>query len=326
MFHRNTGDDSRDTWVKASEITVTLEKRDGDEGAGFAARPDAGVNPSAPPPRLAPRPQSYAQVGGAASVNALHQSAQSQYAKQEEPFLMALVDGDAARRNGLRQRLDALGHASLAFDSPKDLLAALRAGRQFGCVMVALQDDALLSQLETVLSVSRAPLLLVSLDENLAALSDIGRLLLGSGNVDVVPLSCGDREMEWRLQLLMQRKPAGQMTGDELTWGPYRFETRRRIAWFNERRVSLKPLEFELAVELFKHMNFMVTRERLYAVLWGDAPNAPKSRKLDVCVSNVRRKLELGPDGGFLLRSIYRRGYELNALAPHTQGNAQAPL
>ncbi|WP_261803692.1 helix-turn-helix domain-containing protein [Variovorax sp. PAMC26660] len=64
----------------------------------------------------------------------------------------------------------------------------------------------------------------------------------------------------------------------------------------------------------------MVTRERLYAVLWGDLPSSPKSRKLDVCVSNVRRKLGLGPDSGFLLRSIYRRGYELNEVTPQAGG------
>lgn len=266
------------------------------------------------------------QARGGTFTNALHQSAQSKYTTHDEPFLMALVDGDTARRNGLRQRLDALGHASLAFDSPEDLLATLRFGRQFGCVMVALQDDAFLSQLETVLSVSRAPLLLVSLDDNLAALSDIGMLLLGSDGVDVVPLSCGDRELEWRLQLLLQRKTAGQVVGKDLAWGPYRFETTRRVAWFNEQRVQLKPLEFALALELFRHMDLMVTRERLYAALWGDAPNAPKSRKLDVCVSNVRRKLGLGPHGGFLLRSIYRRGYVLNAVLPQTGSDAHTQL
>lgn len=307
-------------------MTQTLEKRGNGERAGFAAQPDVGVHPLAPLPRVASRPRGRAQVTGAASPNSLHQSAQAHHAKQDGPFLMALVDGDAERRNALRQRLDALGHASLAFDSPEDLLAALSVGRQFGCVMVALQGDAFQAQLETVLSAARAPLLLVTPQDSLSVLSDIGKSFLACGSVDVVPLSCSDRELEWRLQLLMQRKTALQVDGDDLVCGPYRFETRRRSAWVNERKVSLKPLEFELALEFFRHMNSMVTRERLYAVLWGDLPSSPKSRKLDVCVSNVRRKLGLGPDSGFLLRSIYRRGYELNEVTPLAGGNAQAPL
>lgn len=238
-------------------------------------------------------------------------------AKTTESFLMALVDDDVMRRNGLRQRLDALGHASLAFDSPEDLLAVLRMGRRFACVVVALQGEAFQFQLENILNMSRAPMLFVTLQDNLGALSDLGESLLASESVDAVPLSCSDRELAWRLQLLMQRTDVLQASDDDdLVWRGYCFETRRRLVWLNEQKVSLKPLEFELAIELFRHMNLMVTRERLCAILWVDSSDSAKSRKLDVCVSNIRKKLRIGPESGLLLRSVYGRGYELRATGP----------
>lgn len=251
-------------------------------------------------------------AGGAASLSTLRQPTQTYHAKNGRSFLVALVDGDAERCNVLRQRLDALGHASLAFDTLEDLLSALRAARHFGCVMVTRQGEGSQAQLEAVLSASRAPLLLVTLDDSLGVLSDIGESLLGSGGVDIVPLSCSDRELEWRLQLLLLRTNAHQADGDILVWGPYRFDTRRRLAWVNERKVSLQPLEFELALEFFRHLNTKMTRKRLYTVLWGASPSSLNSRKLDACVSNVRRKMGLESDSGYHLRSIYRYGYELN--------------
>lgn len=248
---------------------------------------------------------------------------QQQPGSAGRPFLTAVVDDDDLRRNALRQRLDRLGHASLVFDTSEDLLSALRAGREFEWMMVVLQAGSLQSHLKIMLGLSRAPLLLVTLQDSLGVLSDIEKSLLNSGRVDVVPLSCSDREIEWRFQLLMQRKTVFPLGGDDLTWGPYRFDKGRRIVWINARRVALKPLEFEIALEFFRHMNFLVTRERLYTEFWGGSFDSSKSRRLDVCVSNVRRKLDLDSDSGFFLRSVYGRGYALNEVVSQAEQTAE---
>lgn len=56
---------------------------------------------------------------------------------------------------------------------------------------------------------------------------------------------------------------------------------------------------------LFKNMGELVSRDDFLNSL-GEPPQA-KSRAIDVCAANVRRKLELREENGLVLRSIYRR-------------------
>ncbi|MDQ0015886.1 DNA-binding response OmpR family regulator [Variovorax boronicumulans] len=246
-------------------------------------------------------------------MTSLDQSRQSHAAIKEKSLFVALVDSDATQRNLLRGRLDALGCASLALDSIDDLFANLRAGKKFECIVMAISNKEFKPQLKSILIDSDVPLLLVALPEYLGALSDLKEEMASFGKMDVVLPFSSDREIEWRLEMLVHRKQAASQSVRDFVWDEYRFEIDRRQVWLEEQSVPLKPMEFHLALELFRNMNSLVTREKL-AFLWRGRPRSPGSRALDVCISNVRRKLKLVPERGLILRSIYGRGYEINSM------------
>lgn len=231
-----------------------------------------------------------------------------------ESRLIALVDSEPDRRSYLRNQLDALGHASLIFDSLNDFINHRGGARKIGCVIVAPQNEEARSQIPRMLKEFSFPFLLIADRDDFFALPLIDEPTLWLKRIDAVSSRCSSNELQWRLtSLIRQAKPAS--VGEKgFSWGIYRFDVRRRQAWIGDRKIPLKPMEFELAFALFRNINTVVARKDLYSLLWGEQPVSLTSRKLDICVSNVRRKMELNSQNGILLISIYGRGYKLNSV------------
>lgn len=233
---------------------------------------------------------------------------------REKIFLVALVDSDLSRRNYFRQQLDVLGCASLAFDSPKELMADQFDSCEFGCMIVTPQDSYMHSQMQAAMERYNSPMLLVAAQDNFPAISLLEKSFLNSNNVDVIHESCSRHELNWRLNFLRRQAANAAVSVDFFNFGIYSFDLKRRQAWVGEEKNSLRPLEFDLSLELFRNINSLLTREKLYAKLWGESVCSIKSRKLDVCISNVRKKMRIDEDEGLCLRSIYGRGYELDSM------------
>jgi DNA-binding response OmpR family regulator len=58
----------------------------------------------------------------------------------------------------------------------------------------------------------------------------------------------------------------------------------------------------------------VIAREKIIHLLWGNVP-LDGSRSLDTHISRLRRKLGLTAEAGFILQSVYGRGYRLQAIA-----------
>lgn len=235
---------------------------------------------------------------------------------KEKILLVALVDSDLSRRNYFRQQLDVLGCASLAFDSPNDLMADQFDSCEFGCMIVTPQDDYIHSQMQAAMERYNSPMLLVAARDNFPAISLLEKSFSNSNSVDVIHESCSRHELNWRLNFLKRQAANATVSADFFNFGIYSFDIKRRQVWVGEEKISLRPLEFELSLELFRNINSLLTRETLYTKLWGESVCSIKSRKLDVCVSNVKKKMRIDEDEGLCLRSIYGRGYELNSMNP----------
>lgn len=181
-------------------------------------------------------------------------------------------------------------------------------------MIVALQGDDIQSKIKAVMERYDSPMLLVTSQENYSALSLLEQSFINSKKVDVIHDSCSRHELNWRLQLLKKNAAGAAAGAGFFNYGIYSFDIKRRQAWAETEKIPLRPLEFELALELFRNINSVLTREKLYALLWDEPSSSVKSRKLDVCISNVRKKMGLEADRGFLLKSIYGTGYELSSL------------
>lgn len=72
------------------------------------------------------------------------------------------------------------------------------------------------------------------------------------------------------------------------------------------RAVELQPLEFDVLLTLLKNKNLTVSRERLLSDVWG-YEYAGETRAVDMKISNLRKKLNLGD----AIRAIPKLGYRL---------------
>ncbi len=91
----------------------------------------------------------------------------------------------------------------------------------------------------------------------------------------------------------------------------YFFERSQRRVSYGERQVVLTEKEYELARLLFGNLDRPIARNRIMHEVWGREEDA-LSRTLDVHVSWLRRKLDLGPEAQRLrLVVVHGFGYRL---------------
>ena len=234
---------------------------------------------------------------------------------------LALLDADQPRRTALCTRLHQLGHACSAFSSPSELILALGDGRRFGLLLSVLRDEASLGGLRAACLVLGIPVLMVVPGGQWGLLASKTEGLESSGTLGADVSRMADEELDWLIRALIQRastapvivKPAGAEV-----WGDYHFFEGSCWVQLDGNEISLQPRQFGLALQFFRNVGRVVERDWLWRVLWRTPAHREGNRALDACVSNVRKKLELNGEHRFLLRAVYRLGYQLIEVAPHS--------
>lgn len=221
---------------------------------------------------------------------------------------IAFVQGDSFRAMTLRRNLDRLGHTSVLYDHPAELLEVLRTDRRFDLLIFAHDDEP---DWQAISAWCRTPVLLIVREFDWTRLPDGTRAFIRAGGlVDAVAWPLSDEELTWRLHALLQRvgPPAAPPTEtDDLVWRDYRFLTGTRVVLHRGEEVRLNAREYDLALFLFRYMEQTLTRDQLWNVLCAGRT----SRVLDVRMSIVRKKLQLNGEHGLELRAVYRVGYKL---------------
>ncbi len=80
--------------------------------------------------------------------------------------------------------------------------------------------------------------------------------------------------------------------------------------------VHLTQREFDLALLLFQNLDALLTREQIRETVWGRRALGASSRTLDTHVSRLRLKLDLRPETGFVLNTVYKYGYRMEQVNP----------
>ncbi|WP_295978265.1 winged helix-turn-helix domain-containing protein [uncultured Variovorax sp.] len=233
---------------------------------------------------------------------------------------IAMVGCDEAQTRTWGQKLRLMGCAPVSFDSSADFLhAATHGTTHFDLLLVVLKDEGAWPLLTSVCQALRMPIFLVAnaLQRELLAevLSATEPDSQGPG-IDFAVLPVDDFEVELRVrealrrnETLMHPQAASALFGD------YCFVGNRKVVLHKGEEIRLKPREFELALMLFRNAGQLLEREWLLGSLWPEARVERKSRVLDCCVANIRRKLSLHKASEFVLHSVYGRGYELRHAA-----------
>jgi DNA-binding response OmpR family regulator len=94
------------------------------------------------------------------------------------------------------------------------------------------------------------------------------------------------------------------------TFGPYVFDQLQGSVGVNGVAVALTAKEFALAKMFFENQNRPISRSYILETVWNSVGDLP-TRTLDMHVSRIRAKLELSPENGFRLSTIFGYGYRL---------------
>ncbi|MGJ7525038.1 winged helix-turn-helix domain-containing protein [Variovorax sp. GB1P17] len=217
-----------------------------------------------------------------------------------------------------------MGYAPALFATAGDLLSALAAGCRFNLLVLMLRSESRPDGLLCVCGVLGIPVLLIVQNP----LSGCDLLSLNDGfvhsHIVALPASRLSTEaLDEGIQTLLQPTGIAQHAAkpDGLVWGDYRFAADGSLrVRHRSRDVRLQPRQFAFAVALFQNMGRVLTRDELLASVWGGNPNGTTARPIDVCAANLRRKLALCSENGFVLRSVYGKGYSLIAVRPLPDG------
>jgi len=143
----------------------------------------------------------------------------------------------------------------------------------------------------------------------------VAGLTAGADDYMIKPLR--GSELVARVQALL-RRAYPEAVRDQITFGPYRFETSRNEVHFSQpdgvRLALLTQKEFDLALMLFRNAGRPLSRSHIREVVWGRDIEIP-SRTMDTHISRIRSKLELRPENGFRLVPVYSYGYRLDPVA-----------
>lgn len=117
-------------------------------------------------------------------------------------------------------------------------------------------------------------------------------------------------ELAARVEALMRRvdSHAAQSHSSRIDFGCYSFDLRNGTTAVHGELVDTSPKEFELASQLFRNIDRIMSCDTLIRLLWRSDMKF-FSRGLDTYVYRLRRKLRIGRESGFRLRTVYSQGY-----------------
>jgi DNA-binding response OmpR family regulator len=130
---------------------------------------------------------------------------------------------------------------------------------------------------------------------------------LDSGADDYLVKPFEREELLARLRALLRRRPPRGSAF--LTSGDIRLNPATREVFRGERELDLTSREFELLEHMVRNERLVVSRQNLLDEVWDYHPYA-ETNTVDVFVSNLRRKLELGGEPR-VLHTVRGAGYVL---------------
>ena len=142
--------------------------------------------------------------------------------------------------------------------------------------------------------------------------ADIVRAL-DAGADDYLSKPAREAELIARINALARRTNPDS-DKELLSFGPFRIDTQQRSIRLHGDILTLTDKDFDLALFLFQNQGRLLTRDMLLERVWGLASDI-NTRTVDTHMSRLRRRLGLNPENGFRIKTIYQRGYRLEAMA-----------
>jgi two-component system, OmpR family, response regulator RegX3 len=133
--------------------------------------------------------------------------------------------------------------------------------------------------------------------------------MLNAGADDYIVKPVSEKILLARLHSVL-RRTGGDHAPSRTKWGNLEADFNAHAIYVNGARVDLTAREAALAFYFLQNIGRLLTRPHLLTMVWHNSAEVD-SRKIDVYVSILRRKLGLSPENGWRLVSIYGHGYRL---------------
>lgn len=225
---------------------------------------------------------------------------------------IAVLEDDLDQLALIRSVIVSLGYGCEAFSSGRLMLRALRRD-SFDLFLLDwsvpdLSGMEVLKWVRAKKNENHIPVLFIT---NRVEERDIVEAL-GAGADDYMCKPVRIPELLARIRALL-RRAYPSLKKDVYVVGGHKFNYSERTLDVKGERVDIKGKEFELAYILFTNIGRLLSRKYLLEAVWGIEGDV-NSRTLNTHISRLRITLNLRPDNGYRLSSVYSMGYRLESL------------
>ncbi|MDP9919083.1 DNA-binding response OmpR family regulator [Variovorax boronicumulans] len=238
----------------------------------------------------------------------------------EPPFAksVAVLDSDRSNLENSRRLLGQMGHVPVLFESAAELFAALLKGARFDLLMLALKDKVAIESWSVVCDKLGLPTILLLRDAQWEILRSIrGDIFAQDEVIKLDSSGLTMLELEWRMHALLRRRrllaEIPSFSQEKMTWGHYEFSISSHTVRCRGQEIHLPSRQFSLALEIFRNVGIILSRDWLWKNAWKIEFSRNGSRVLDTYIAHLRKKLMLCHDNGFVMQAVYRQGYQLIA-------------
>ena len=137
---------------------------------------------------------------------------------------------------------------------------------------------------------------------------------LEAGADDYVSKPARPQELVARIRSLARRSGLTEPERSSIEIEGYCLDRKATSISIDGSDITLTRREFELAWMLFDNLDKILSREYLLRNIWNIGA-AVQSRTVDTHISRIRSKLNLRPENGWRLSSVYHYGYRLEQVA-----------
>ncbi|MFM9923046.1 winged helix-turn-helix domain-containing protein [Variovorax sp. H27-G14] len=231
---------------------------------------------------------------------------------QEMPPI-CVVGSNFSQRISLLNEVSGTGYSAIDFSNAEEFVTAFAGGQKVSLLLLPISSEIDWRFLEKICSAASIPAIFLVQENQWDEVSSMS----ASASVRDVFSYAEDKydELMWRIKSLLQKASKKEQVAPdsgEFVWGNYRFiDALNTVVVQDDQEIRLQRRQFLFALALFRNVGCVVTRDRLFRLWGGETQIARGSRTIDVCASNVRRKLDLREENGFVLRAVYGRGYQL---------------
>ncbi|NJM49792.1 MAG: response regulator transcription factor [Sphingomonadales bacterium] len=226
---------------------------------------------------------------------------------------IAIADDERDVIEFLKTIIEELGHLPVAFSDGNALATGLSRDT-FDLVIVDWMmpgKDGLeiLKWMETALE-EKPPVIMMT---NRTAKADIMDAL-NAGAADYITKPEDRGVIAARINAMLRRGSQGSGAFEtQAVYGKYHLDRIEQTVTVNGDTIALTAKEFELADLFFRNSDRTLSRNYIMETIWRTTASLA-TRTLDMHISRVRSKLDLKPENGFRIFTVFGYGYRLESL------------